>query len=302
MNTSACLTLYNEEKGVKRMLDYIAGHEETIQDIVIASDNCHDRTDSIVEEWMKQEHSFKTAFFKRPERLGRASAIRLCLENTINDVNIVLAGDVKPIGNCFKNIIAYFNDPGVGAVTGHPVIINGEKTIADCLSHMIWYSHDESRRTLSRKGIMYQLSGEVMAVRKSLLKGFEGYNGLVEDAMIGYLVRRQGFKVIFGENVEYYMLYPTSLKGYFTVRKRCCYGRIELARKTGMKDNAYYELKNSDYIVNVLKATRFSIRNIISLGLGVPIDVLCRVYYQFKYREVRNLLDRLWQPAKDTKW
>lgn len=302
MEASACLTLYNEDKGVRRMLNYISTQRKIVEDLVIVSDCCHDSTDEIVKEWISENLASNVWFYSRKERYGRADAIRLCLSKTKNDINILLAGDIVPIGDCFKDLLSYFEDPNVGAVTGHPVLLNTERTIADCLSRIMWTSHDESRKTLSSKGELYHLSGEVMAIRKSALKGFDNYSGLVDDAMMGYLIKREGYKVLFADDVKYYMLYPSSLTGYLNVRKRCCYGRVELARKTGLKDNPYYELSHNEYIVNVLKATEFKPKNLLSLTLGVTIEVLCRLYYNFKKKENINIYDELWQPAKDTKW
>lgn len=302
MNASACLTLYNEGLGVKRMLDYIETHAKMIDDLIIVSDDCHDSTDSIVETWANQHHPFKVSFFQRSKRLGRASAIRLCLKNSLNDINIILAGDIEPIGNAFEDLLGYFKDPNVGAVTGHPLLLNGEKSIADCLSHIIWDSHDEIRRIKNQEGTLFHLSGEVFAIRKSALKGFDNYLGLVDDAMIGYLIHESGYRVVFADNVRYKMQYPSTLKGYLNVRKRCCYGRIELARIAKITDYPYYEISHSQYLINILKTVKGKPLRLLSLAPGISIESLCRIYYQFKHLKNNDLYAKLWQPAIDTKW
>lgn len=297
-----CLTLYNEGKGVQRVLDYLALQRAFIKDVVIISDACRDQTDSLVSKWCQKPHGFSKLFISRPERHGRASAIRLCLSHTKCDINVIMAGDIQPIKESLCNLISYFKSSSVGAVTGHPILLNKTASIADCLSHIIWESHDNSGESLTRKGDFFHLNGEMLAIKKSALHGFESYNGIAEDAMMGYLIKEAGYRVVWARDVEYYMQYPSSLSEYIKIRKRSCFGRTELAKQMNLSNYPYYELSHSEYFINILKIALSSPKMILSLLLGVPIELLCRIYYQLNQVQDADLLKRLWQPSGETKW
>lgn len=302
MGTSICLTVYNEEKGIQRILDYLNSQIQFVDDVVIVSDGSIDNTNKIVEKWLDNSPLNHITFIVNSLRLGRATSIRLGLSKTFNDLTVILSGDIQPEPNSLSNIILYFKDSKVGLVTGKAVLLNTHKSIVDCLSHIIWETHNQSREVLSKKGEVIHASGDLLALRKSALKGFDDYRGIVEDAALGLIVNRNGFKTLFASDVEYKVLYPTTIKDYIKTRKRCCYGRVELSRKFGLSGNTFYELSRKEYVINLVKATHFKVRNLLSLCFGVPIEVLARFYYSIKQVDEKKVLKELWQPTTSTKW
>lgn len=298
---SVCLTLYNEEKGIQRLLEYLESRAALIDEVIIVSDNCRDRTDEIVMDWVHQTN-MRRLFIQRNKRKGRADAIRECLKASRNDLNFFLAGDISPINFSFLNLISYFTDPDVGAVTGHPVLINEKKSLADYLSFLIWGSHDATGQKQTEKGLFFHLNGEMFAFRKHCLSGFSFYNGLAEDAMIGALIRKNGFKVLWAPDVTYLMKYPSDLMEYLKVRKRCCYGRVDLWQLCNLQNYPFYEISHPEYLVNVLGFCDPSIRGALALLFGSAAEILIRLYYRFTFHRKRNVFDELWNPAGGTKW
>lgn len=298
---SVCLTLYNEEKGIRRVLEYLDSRAALIDEVIIVSDNCRDRTDEIVMKWIHQT-KMRRLFIQRNKRNGRADAIRECLKASRNDLTVFLAGDISPINFSFVNLLSYFTDPEVGAVTGHPVLINEKKTLADYLSFLIWRSHDSIGKKQTENGSFFHLNGEMFAIRKHCLSGFDHYNGLAEDALMGALIRRNGFKVLWAHDVTYLMKYPSSLMEYLKVRKRCCYGRVELWQLCNLPDYPFYEVSHPEYLVNVIKSCDSSLRGALALFFGGAAEILIRVYYKFTAHRKRKLFDELWNPAEGTKW
>lgn len=303
---SVLLTAYNEGQGIRRVLDYLDENSFLINDVVIVSDACNDETEDIITNWIKEGLPFPVVTFFNFERQGRAAAIRQGLEATQLDLNVIFACDIKPLDNSFQNLLAYFQDSKVGAVTGHPVLNNGTSTIADCLSHIMWRSHDSVGYKTTLKGTFFHLNGEMYAIRKSTLKNFEDYNGLAEDAMIGHCIYKEGYQVMWANDVTYLMQYPSSLKDWIKIRKRCCYGRVELADKTGIKDYPFYELTHLEYIMNILNVSLSNWRFILALPLGALLEISCRCYYFLMYpyisRKREKILSKLWEPSGETKW
>ena len=303
---SILLTAYNEGQGIRRVLDYLTENSDLINDVVIVSDACRDETEDIIVEWAKSDLPFPLSTFFNIERQGRATAIRQGLKNTQLDINVIFACDIKPLGNSLQNLLSYFKDQNVGAVTGHPTLNNGTSTIADCLSHIMWQSHDSVGYKTTLEGTFFHLNGEMYAIRKSALKNFEDYNGLAEDAMIGHCIYKQGHQVIWAEDVTYLMQYPSSLKEWLKIRKRCCYGRVELADKAGIKDYPFYELTHLEYIMNILKVSLSNWRFLLALPLGAMMELSCRCYYFLMYpyisKKKEKILQKLWEPSSETKW
>jgi len=262
---SVCITLFNEEKGIQRILEYLDSRAALIDEVIIVSDGCRDKTDEIVMDWVHHT-KLKRLFIQRNKRKGRADAVRECLKASSNDLNVFLAGDISPINFSFVNLISYFTDPEVGAVTGHPVLINEKRTLADYLSFLIWSSHDSIGKKQTLRGVFFHLNGEMFALRKRCLSSFDRYNGLAEDALMGSLVRRNGFMVLWAEDVVYLMKYPSGLFEYLKVRKRCCYGRIELWRLCSLQKYPFYEVSHPEYLVNVLRSCDRSLKLMLMLS------------------------------------
>lgn len=300
---SVCLTLYNEGRGIQRVLDYLDINEKIISDVVIVSDACKDGTDQIVQTWMQNTQStFRVCFIKRAFRHGRANAVRKCLEHTTKDLNVFIAGDILPLPNALSNIIHYFRDSSVGGVTGHPILLNGLTTLSDHLSHLMWTSHDKVGKIQTRKGKFFHLNGEVFAIRKHCLGGFKRYDGIAEDAMMGALIRLNGYKVLWAENVLYYMQYPSKLSEWVKVRKRCCFGRIDLWHRCQIQDYPFYEISHPEYLLNVIKSTHKSVKGFFALAFGAFLELTLRLYYKQTYHVGRDLLTELWEPVEGTKW
>jgi len=298
---SVCITLFNEEKGISRVLNYLDANSSLIDQVIIVSDACVDCTDQIVLDWL--DHScLQVLFIQRNKRTGRADAVRECLKASSSDLNVFFAGDISPVGASLSNLIRYFESPGVGAVTGHPVLINDKSTLADYLSFLIWSSHDAIGKKQSSHGTFFHLNGEMFALRKHCLSGFDFYNGLAEDAMMGALIRRNGFKVLWAADVTYLMKYPSDLSEYLKVRKRCCYGRIELWHLCNLQKYPFYEVSHPEYLVNVLQSCDRSFKGVLSLLFGSTAEILMRIYYRVSLHRKRNVFDELWKPAEGTKW
>jgi len=139
------------------------------------------------------------------------------------------------------------------------------------------------------------------AIRKSALPG-DDVNVMNEDSMIGYLIKRNGYLVVWAPDVAYYMRYPSGFWEWLKVRKRSCYGRIELIRRTRLPNYAFHELKHRDYVLNVFEIALGNPKFLASLAFGAPCEFLLRLYYQVVNRDVNSPLSELWQPATQTKW
>lgn len=303
---SVLLTAYNEGQGIGRVLNYLEENSDLINDVVIVSDACKDETEDIIVKWIEGGLQFPVATFFNTERQGRANAIRQGLEATQMNITVIFACDIKPLGNSFQNILAYFQDPNVGAVTGHPTLTNGTSTIADCLCHVMWQSHDNIGELTTSEGKFFHLNGEMFAIRNSTLKNFGDYNGIAEDAMIGHCIYKKGYKVLWARDVTYLMQYPSSLEEWIKIRKRCCYGRIELAHKAGIKDYPFYEIKHWEYISNIINVCLSNWKFMLVLPIGALLEMACRLYYFIMYHYIsqdrEKLLLKLWQPSEETKW
>ena len=298
---SVCITLFNEEKGIGRVLKFLDLHAAMIDQVIIVSDCCVDHTDQLVLDWYKQT-KLNVLFIQRNKRKGRADAVRECLKASQNDLNVFLAGDISPVGDSLSNLVKYFRDPAVGAVTGHPVLINSKRTLADYLSFLIWISHDAIGKKQTERGLFFHLNGEMFAIKKHCLSGFSQYDGLAEDALIGALIRRNGFKVLWADDVAYLMKYPSDLNEYFKVRKRCCYARIELWKLCNLQKYPFYEVSHPEYLINVIQSCDKSFKGILALLFGAAAEILARIYYRFTIHRKRNVFDELWKPAEGTKW
>ena len=134
---------YNEEKNIEKLLRSLS-HQKTddgiiIQEIIVVSSACRDRTDDIVRSFMKKDK--KIRFFTQEKREGKASAVNIILSNAVGDI-IVLAGAdiILPHGTINKLVLPFY-ETNIGMTGGHPVPVDSKKTFIGFTSHLLWELH-----------------------------------------------------------------------------------------------------------------------------------------------------------------
>jgi cellulose synthase/poly-beta-1,6-N-acetylglucosamine synthase-like glycosyltransferase len=212
---SFIIAAYNEEQVIADKiektlaLDYPSDKLE----IIIASDGCTDRTDEIV-------RSFATRGVKlnRVEgRKGKNNALNETVKIATGD--ILIFSDATSVFNyeAIRELVANFNDPAVGCVTGRVAYSYGK----DVTSRGFKFYQKfvvRIRRSETYFGSQTSVSGAIHAIRRDLFRPVNPIHSA--DIIDAVHTVTQGYRVIYENNAVAVEESRTSIKEEFQCRLR----------------------------------------------------------------------------------
>ncbi len=168
-SVSLIVTAYNEESRVRAkianslQLEFNAAAFE----IIIASDCSSDDTDDIVREYAGRG----VRLVRAPERLGKEHAQQCAIKEASGDILVFSDVATEIPADAIQKLVAYFNDPGIGAVSSEDRFISQSGAVAGegaYVKYEMWLRQQESKLA----GLV-GLSGSFFAVRKSLCEDWD---------------------------------------------------------------------------------------------------------------------------------
>ena len=202
---SIIITCRNEEKVLKDKLDNtlslqffgrtvaeeLAKADSKVQ-VIVASDASDDRTNQIVDSYS----SVGVYLVALTQRSGKEAAQKKALEYVRN--NVILFTDAKIVlkGNVLENLLKYFQDPSVGAVSSKDLVIDekGGSGEGAYVSYEMWL-----RRLESSIYSLIGLSGSCFAVRREVTFNFP--EGVPSDFCTLLEARRLGLRGVHADDV-----------------------------------------------------------------------------------------------------
>lgn len=168
-NLSLIVTAYNEESRIRakieNSLQLIVSDAEL--EIIIASDCSEDATDDIVREYAGQS----VRLVRAPERLGKEHAQQCAIKEAKGEILVFSDVATEIPVDALQKLLAYFNNPEVGAVSSEDRFISQDGSVAGegaYVKYEMWL-----RRQESKLAGLVGLSGSFFAVRKSLCEEWD---------------------------------------------------------------------------------------------------------------------------------
>lgn len=163
-SVSLIVTAYNEESRIRtkieNSLQLVFG--DAAFEIIIASDCSEDATDAIVREYASRS----VRLVRAPERLGKEHAQQCAIKEASGDILVFSDVATEIPADAIQKLVAYFSDPGIGAVSSEDRFISQDGAVAGegaYVKYEMWL-----RRQESKLAGLVGLSGSFFAVRKSL--------------------------------------------------------------------------------------------------------------------------------------
>lgn len=219
MKVAVGIAAYNEEANIGNLLSRLL--EEDVDEIIVVTSGCTDRTDDIVAEFCEKCQRIKHV--REAERRGKSAAVNIILrEARDKDVLVMLSADNLPEKGGIRKILEHFEEK-VGAVSGRPVPTNDKRKLCGFISHLLWELHFRISRRSAK------LTGEFYAVRPYLV-GELPENVVNDDLFVEQEVRRRGYEIV-QSDVLSLMKGPESVSEFLRQRIRVHIGHLQL-RKT----------------------------------------------------------------------
>ncbi len=225
MKVSVIITAFREPATIGRAIDAVLANKiaEEFEIIVACPD---DETKDVVEFYARNYKTIK--HFHDPGR-GKSFALNLLLKEALGDVLIFTDGDVVLGKNSIGTILKRFSDPRVGIVSGRPASSSPRSTMLGYWSHLLLDAGAHlSRKTSYESGKLVEASGYLMAMRYGILTEFP--LNVAEDAIIPYLLQKNGYKSAYEENAPVYVKNPETFSDFVKQRVRTAKAHENLKR------------------------------------------------------------------------
>jgi cellulose synthase/poly-beta-1,6-N-acetylglucosamine synthase-like glycosyltransferase len=198
---SIVMPTFNEEKIIASRLDSLmktSYPKERIEVLVVDSSN--DNTPSIIEHYARRYTFIR--LIHDVERRGLATALNQAFRECRGEIVVKMDSDVTLAENTLTRIISHFSDARVGAVTGKVNVANQSES-----SEVKYRSMHETIQKAETNIDSVFMAQTFSAYRRNLMKEYKAKE-YGDETIQTIHIRRQGYKVIYDPNVNFYEDYP----------------------------------------------------------------------------------------------
>ncbi len=213
---------YNEEDSLPEKIENIRRIKEALPDIevLVYSDCSRDNTNQL----LREASDILTPVFGR-QRTGKVAGMSKLVRLT--DANILICTDANVICDpCgIKNLIAFFDNPNIGAVAGTLNYIDGgvdNESVTASVGSLYWRLEEHIKSLESLTGSTMGADGSLFAVRKDNYPDIPEH--LVDDLAASLSVLFYGQRCISAGNVHAYEVSVGSSAEEFSRKRRIACG------------------------------------------------------------------------------
>ncbi len=223
--------VYNEEETIASTMDSLLsnGYPDDKLEILVVNDESTDGTLKVVEEYKKK---FKqVTVFSKPNS-GKADSVNQAIKKAKHEFVAVVDADSYPEKNALKEIMKYFADEKVGAVTGACIVKNRNTLLEKCQA-MEYVLIAWTRKTLDALHAVFVTPGSLSAYRKTALEEIGGFDKKVmtEDIEIAWNLLRHKWKTRMASRAKVFTVAPTKIKAWYRQRIRWNVGGFQTLQK-----------------------------------------------------------------------
>ena len=230
---------------------------------------------------------------------GKPLALNMGLREARGDIVVPSDGDVVVAEGALPALLAPFEDPQVGAVSGHPVSVSPRDTLLGCWSHLLIDSDHQVRSARDRTSQFLLCSGYLFAFRRALVERVPD-DALAEDAVISHLIARQGYRIRYAPEARVFVKYPTTYRDWLRQKVRSAGGYAQdYVRKSPVRMRSP--------LLEIAHGTRLALRYPRNLRefLWTLLLFAARLHLWLlvfvNVRLLRRPLAALWRPVETTK-
>ncbi len=226
LSVSIGICTFNEEANIENHLKSLLAQQTNMIDIdqiVVVSSACSDRTDQIVAEY--HEIDSRIQLIKQSERKGKASAVNLFLRAARGHVCVLVSADTILLDDTVERLcLPFLLDDGIGIVGGHPIPVNDPNKFMGFVSHYIWHlAHSISLR--------HPKVGEMIAF-KNIVRHIPDKTA-VDEASIEAIVSASGYLIEYVPDAVVLNRGPETVSDFIRQRRRIHAGHLHLRKHNG---------------------------------------------------------------------
>jgi biofilm PGA synthesis N-glycosyltransferase PgaC len=280
LSLSIVLVGHNEEKPLRTCLESLG--EQTIKSVcrgfqvVVVDDGSIDKMSEVAKALQREGKIDE--FLRVEQRGGKSAGVNLALARCTGDIVVISDIDTTLDRNALAELVSYFSDPAVGAVSGNLGVRNVSVSLMtrfQAIEYTIGLSL--GRCIADALGIITVISGALGAFRRVAIESIGGQDVEVsEDADLTMKLRRAGWKLRFAPEAYALTDVPESVAAFIAQRLRWDRGLITIwSRKfRSMLDPRLATFRLSDAVA-VIDVILFQ----IILALAFPVYIIWLLHY-----------------------
>lgn len=220
---SIIITAYKEPKTIGKAIKSITSQKikQKYELIISAPDK---ETLNEAKKYAKRNKNVKVI---KDKGKGKPAALNLIFKKAKGKILIFTDGDVFTSKDSINNLIKYFKDLKVGAVSGRPISINSRANMLGFWSHLLSDTANKIRLKNMKNKKMIVCSGYLYAIRAGLINKIPE-ESLSDDAVISHLIYDKGYKISYEPESKVYVKYPTNFQDWIKQKKRSAGGYNQL--------------------------------------------------------------------------
>jgi cellulose synthase/poly-beta-1,6-N-acetylglucosamine synthase-like glycosyltransferase len=213
------VTAFREAATLGRALDAILGQLPDDSEVLVVSPD--PETTAVAERYAAAHPVVRHV---RDPQQGKPTALNIGIREAHGDILVLTDGDVYIADDALAPLLAPFDDPQVGAVSGRPVSISPRDTLLGYWSHLLTEAGaHRTRAARDAAGGFLVCSGYLFAVRRQLIESVPA-DALAEDAVISNNVAVQGYRIRYAPKARVFVKYPTTYRDWLRQRVRSAGG------------------------------------------------------------------------------
>ena len=281
---------YNEGRNIERCIRSIFEQElvgYSMEEVIVVSSASTDKTDEIVTSLTNEFDRLRLVVQEKRE--GKNSAINCLLKEKRTEIVILVNGDnVLASKQTLQKMMEPFQDPEIGIVGGHPLVLNERNRLPDFASNLIWTLHHHIALTCPKIGelIAFRDVGTILPVKTQS-----------DEDMIRIGIENAGLQPRYAPDAVTYIRGPETLPDL--VKQRF---RVNVGQSYMIADRDFYNpARDPKVLFNVLSDTMKDLGfHPFKLMLSIIIECSCRVTASLYVKKGNKDLNA-WDPVTSTK-
>ncbi|MBI3120251.1 MAG: glycosyltransferase [Candidatus Kerfeldbacteria bacterium] len=150
---------------------------------------------------------------------GKPAALNFAFKELRGDLVILTDGDVYVERYALNELCRPFNDPKIGAISGHPISDSPRNTKFGFWSHLLTDAVHVLRLKRIAAHAPIECSGYLMALRRTLIDKLPE-DTLGDDAMLSHQVIQKGYRTAYAPNAFVHVKYPNNYRDWLRQKVR----------------------------------------------------------------------------------
>lgn len=224
LSVSMGICAYNEEQNIEYLLKSLSGQitdKVHIEEIIIISDGSTDRTDEIVQSYIKED---KIKVIRLKNRCGKYAAVNKFLELAKSPVLVLASADIILAKDAVEKLgVGFLSDGTLGIAGCHPKPVNSIDHFMGYVVNLQWHLHHEL-------SLIRPKFGELIAFRNVI-------DSLpltcVDEEQIAAIIKNKGYALKYIPEAVVYNKGPENVRDFLIQRRRIYSGHIILKKICG---------------------------------------------------------------------